>query len=532
MVDASNWGDAVTSADIAGGMRSEIHRHCAAKSAWARLLSPFKAMQRGKGCLAVEDELPTGEHMYSEHPVWEVCARAFDYKLVWKQKAATGRHINTGELRSYLKAEALGGSDSGDVRVPIGSDSQVCIGAICKGRSASMCLNNLLKQSLGNVLCFGLYSNYIGSARNPADNPTRGVPLRRSDVEVPDWWKAAEGGDFSLSSLELHPYQLAGYDDLSDISGNPFLAVDPGLKHGFNRYCKKIRNKIRLRAKFEKDATFHEDCEASSNFFSEDVLTCLGSFGREQFIFQDGLSWPPQSQGFLDLYSGKKGFARSAVRYGASWVLTVDFLDGPRCDLLDNSVRKRIQFLLNSKVFIHLSAAPICSSFSRAINEGVRTRDEPWGIRNVSPAMKVKIADGNSHSKWLAHIIRICLRLGIRYWVENPDSSFLWILPAWRDLPHRASFRFYKCDYCIFKALWRKRTRFLTDGRLAGQRRLCTRDHKHVLLRGRGRGEKACRTKLAEPYPPIPGSSKKTAIAPDKLLKFIDPLLPPLQSCN
>ena len=29
-----------------------------------------------------------------------------------------------------------------------------------------------------------------------------------------------------------------------------------------------------------------------------------------------------------------------------------------------------------------------------------------------------------------------------------------------------------------------------------------------------------------------PGSSKKTAIAPDKLLKFIDPLLPPLQSCN
>ena len=306
MVDASNWGDAVTSADIAGGMRSEIHRHCATKSAWARLLSPFKAMQRGKGCLAVEDELPRGKQMYSEHPVWEVCARAFDYELVWKQKAATGRHVNKGELRSYLKAEALGGSDSGDVRVPIGSDSQVCIsGAICKGRSASMCLNNPLKHSLGNVLCFGLYSNagYIGSARVPADDPTRGVPLRKSDVEVPDWWKAAEGGDFKLldsflSSLELHPYQLAGYDDLSDISGNPFLAVDPGLKHGFNRYCKKIRNKIRLRAKIKKDATCYEDCEASSNFFSEDVLTCLESFGREQFIFQDGLSWPPQSQVF------------------------------------------------------------------------------------------------------------------------------------------------------------------------------------------------------------------------------------------
>ena len=182
-------------------------------------------------------------------------------------------------------------------------------------------------------------------------------------------------------------------------------------------------------------------------------MTCLESFGREQFIFQDGLSWPPQSQGFLDLYSGKKGFARSAVRYGASWVLTVDFLDGPQCDLLDNSVRKRIQFLLNSKVFIHLSAAPICSSLSRAITPAVRTRDEPSGIRNVSPAMKVKIADGNIHSKWLAGIIRICLRLGIRYWVENPDSSFLWILPEWRDLPHGASFRFTNVIILHFQAL-------------------------------------------------------------------------------
>ena len=113
--------------------------------------------------------------------------------------------------------------------------------------------------------------------------------------------------------------------------------------------------------------------------------------------------------------SGKKGFARSAVRYGASWVLTVDFLDGPQCDLLDNSVRKRIQFLLNSKVFIHLSAAPIQLTFAGAITPAVRTHDEPSGIRSVSPAMKVKIADGNAHSKWLAGIIRICVRLGIRY---------------------------------------------------------------------------------------------------------------------
>ncbi len=511
MVDASNWGDAVISAGIDGGMRSEIHRHAATKSSWTRLLSPFKAMQRGKGCLSVFEELPSGLQEYSEHPVWEIAARAFDYSVVWKQQAKMGRHINKGELRAYLKAEELGAQPGGDVRVPIGSDSQVCIGAVCKGRSASVCLNGLLKKSLGNVLSLGIYSaaGYIGSARNPADDPTRGVALRVSDVDVPDWWEAAVAGNYNLldsflSGLELHPYQLAGYGDLSEISGNVFTEIDPGLKKGLNRYCKKVRNRIQLRAKKLKDDCVKQvTCTKTKSFFSEEVLACLESFGKEQFIFKDGLEWPPQTQGFLDLYSGKKGFAHASVRYGASWVLTVDFLDGPQCDLLDSGVRKRVEFLLQSGVFIHLSAAPICSSLSRAITPPVRTRAEPWGIKNVSPSMKIKITDGNSHSKWLASLVVIAIKLGLKYWVENPDSSFLWVLPEWESLPGNASKMFYKCDYCTYKTPWRKRTRFLTNGRLAGQRRLCSRDHKHILLRGRGRGEKACWTKLAEPYPRI-----------------------------
>ncbi len=511
MVDASNWGDAVACTGLDGGMRSEMHRHGACKSAWTRLLSPFKAVQRGKGCLPVAEELPSGMQEYSEHPVWEIAARAFDYDLLWKQQAKSGRHINKGELRAYLKAEELGACRGGDVRVPIGSDSQVCIGAVCKGRSASVCLNSLLKRSIGNVLSLGIYSvaGYIGSARNPADDPTRGVALREADVDVPDWWEAAIEGDFNLldsflSGLELHPYQLAGYNNLSEISGNAFFDVDPGLKSGLNRFNKKVRSKVQLRAKQKKENKLQHACiDKTKNFFSEEVLACLESFGKEQFIFQDGLEWPPQSQGFLDLYSGKKGFAHAAVRYGASWVLTVDFLDGPQCDLLNVGVRKRVEFLLRAGVFLHLSAAPICSSLSRAITPPVRTRAEPWGIKSVSPSMRQKISDGNSHSKWLSSLVSVAIKMGLTYWIENPDSSFLWVLPEWVDLPNNASSSFYKCDYCTFKAPWRKRTRFLTNSRLAGQRRLCSRDHKHILLRGRGRGEKACWTKLAEPYPRI-----------------------------
>ena len=509
MVDASNWGDAVVGSTLPEKISEELHRHCASRSAWTRLLSPFKSWLRGKGCLDPESELPDGETPYSEHPLWEVAARGLDYEVIWKSKAKDGRHINVGELRAYLKAEQLGAADCVDSRFPIGSDSQVCIGAICKGRSASGCLNGLLRQSLGTVLGCGIYSSpgYIGSARNPSDDPTRGAALRSADVELPLWWIAAANGDFGpldafLSAIELHPHQLAGYKDLREISCIAPEIFDPEVKSGLNKFHKRVRQSIRLRASQKNRNTSTDNgSQCESPLFSQEVLQCLLSFGKEQFIFQDGKSWPPMDKGFLDLYSGKKGFARAAVRYGAPWVLTVDFLDGPQCDLLDPKVRRKIEFLIDAGAFQHFSAAPICSSFSRAITPAVRDREHPEGLDNVSPGMKTKILEGNSHSKWLCKLLEKCIQLSIIFWVENPDSSFLWQQKEWHKLPEGTASRFYKCDYCTFKAPWRKRTRFVTNNRLAGLKRLCKRNHKHILLRGRAKGQKASWTKLAEPYP-------------------------------
>lgn len=205
--------------------------------------------------------------------------------------------------------------------------------------------------------------------------------------------------------------------------------------------------------------------------------------------------------GFLDLYSGVKGFARSAIFHGASWVLTVDFLDGPQCDLLDKKVQRKITRLVRVGVFVHVSGAPICSSFSRAITPAVRSKAEPFGIQPVRFGMVQKILDGNEHSSFLAALISCCILLNIAYWVENPDSSFLWSMPEWKSLPQGASNKFWRVDFCRFKTPWRKRTRFLCSGSLAGSKMLCTRDHVHRVLRGRSAFHKQSWTKVAEPYP-------------------------------
>lgn len=503
-VDASNWGEAVVQSQLSPFMAKEIHRHGLSKGTWTKLLSPYKAHERAAGRLDVVDELPDGETPFTEHIVWETAARGLPFSLAWKKRANKQRHINIGELRSFVKAEILSGSVEAPVRVPILCDSQVTLGCTVKGRSASPALNRELQKSLAPVLGYGIYSTgaYARSAHNPADDPTRGCEVRGPAIELPFWWIEASAGDFrnldlTLADIGLGPFDVAGIPNLYSL-----MPRDDKLERHQNR-LKRMHTRGKMRAtcrlKEKPAVSVSPDSDVQQNCpWSSEVLEALLSFPREVFFLNEGVSWPP---GFLDLYSGVKGFAKSCIACGAPWVLCVDILDGPFSDLLDTSVRRRIELLLRAGVFLHTSAAPICSSFSRAITPNVRSAEHPRGCPWVRGTMLEKIHQGNSHSDWLSFIISICLSLNIGFWVENPDSSYLWQQRAWRKLGASDFKQCFRCDFCVFKTRWRKRTRFFMDGRLAGIRKLCTGGHQHQILRGRSSKHKMAWTKVAEPYP-------------------------------
>lgn len=511
MVDASNWGEAVVECQVPTTITEELCRNCLVKSAWTHLLTPYKASLRAQGILPPEQELPEGEQPYRGHPLWETAARGYRYKLSWKQKAKRGRHINVGELKSYVKAEAIAGLRGGDCRVPIGSDSQVSLGCTIKGRSASSALNHVLRQSLPMTLGFGVYSfsGYIPSALNPSDDPTRGVAIRDADIEFPDWWTAMTSGDFDcvdefLEYNGLGNSQTCGYPNLAELSQNVSdAAVGIKAKSRCARWHASVKHKLVVRKKLKQEAQLgtqavHMD---DGNGLPTSVISALVAFGKEQFIFGSDHSWPPRQAGFIDLYSGKKGFAREASKLGAPWILCVDILDGPQCDLLLEEVRNRINLVLREGGCICLTAAPICSSFSRAITPCVRSKLHPRGLPHVMGDMLRKILDGNSHSLWLSTIVKECKKMRILYWIENPDSSFLWSQPEWEALQSKNPKHFFKVDFCTYKTLWRKRTRFLTNTRLRNSKRLCRGGHQHLILRGRSQRHKMCWTKVAEPYP-------------------------------
>eukprot|EP00438_Fugacium_kawagutii_P001991 Skav236445 [mRNA] locus=scaffold2857:243088:244701:+ [translate_table: standard] len=156
---------------------------------------------------------------------------------------------------------------------------------------------------------------------------------------------------------------------------------------------------------------------------------------------------------------------------------------------------------IEAGAFLGCGAAPDCSSFSRAVAPPVRDALHPLGKGGLTKNMAEKVAKGNRHAAFMLRVVLLCQSLSIPYWLENPDGSFLWLLPDWRAAGVGAIEASYRFDQCRYQTVWRKRTRIATSTSLAGRRCLCTGGHVHQVLRGRNstRGENWTRT--AQVYP-------------------------------
>lgn len=120
----------------------------------------------------------------------------------------------------------------------------------------------------------------------------------------------------------------------------------------------------------------------------------------------------------------------------------------------------------------------------------------------MSATMKIKVSAGNSHCDYATLVIQVCEECGVFYWLENPDSSWLWRQKKMKKYSAPDSPFTLRVDYCRFGTAWRKRTRVaLNLPSLCGLRFLCVCKQKHIPLRGMHPSLKKPWTAVAEPYP-------------------------------
>ena len=483
--DASSWGGAAVRAQLPSCAVLEFSRHSLAKGTWTRLLPPGKAWLRERDLLSITDELPDEECLESNE-LAVILATALQYKERWRKCFRQAEHINCKELRAYLVEESYVGRVRSSLRTLNGLDSQVALGCLVKGRSASGAINRLLTSSLGHYLGCGLYPSffYFPSEDNPADGPTRGKSPPEPTRGLPEWWEDLLAGRFAQFDkwLATLPFSAPGPDfsHLGDLDW-----VD-------SRTSRTVRQQL-----FE--ATLPTKGEGAEREALQTASHYLGVPVRQ---FLCNCAAPDvQKRGALDLYAGSHAVSRALLRRGCPWVISYDVAHGSEQDLLDAGNRAKVEELIVSGKVDSVGLAPPCNSFSAAVTPAVRTLCFPRGVPWLKGAMKQKVLDGNSHAEWCLKVIKLCELHGISWWLEQPDTSWMWRQRGFKRFRSPGSPHVWRCDFCFFGTPWRKRTRVATSLELRGCRHFCRCRAPHVVLRGRSVLHKKAWTAVAQPYP-------------------------------
>ena len=499
--DASTWGGAGVRAVVPKELVLEFCRHSLYKGTWTHLLPPGHAWLREHEKLHPEQELP-GDEPFEPNLLASLLATRLPYVERWRKRYHGPEHINCKEIRAYLQDESFIARAGDRLRLLSGLDSQVALGSLVKGRSASGALNDLIEASLGPHLGCGIYPHYLYflSEWNPSDGPTRGRAPPDPLGPLPHWWHSLAAGD---------PTEF-----------DAWLAKIGGTRAGLTfEHLESLGVQTASEGKREScaDSARGDDLlpdVAAGPGSSTAGLFELGSWGFHSRQFRFEGSEPDLSQaGALDLFAGSGGFGKALVKLKAPWVLSFDLERSCDQDLLDPMLRAKIEALICERRVAAVGMAPPCSSFSSAIAPPIRSSRFPRGVPWLSGAMRDKVSEGNLHAEWCLRLVSLCEKAGISWWLEQPDTSGMWRMPGFRRFRQCGSLEIWRADFCRFGTPWRKRTRIACSSELAGRRTFCRCLLPHVLLRGRCPGSGKAWTAVAQPYPKVFAETLALAVA-------------------
>ncbi|CAE7600178.1 unnamed protein product, partial [Symbiodinium necroappetens] len=509
--DASSAWQAAVSAPVSSEVVAEFQRHAVQRGAWSKLLPPPAAWLKEHNLLEPESELP-GDTVFTAHPVAEAAARVPVFEVRWRREHKRRMHINVAELEAYLHEESRLAGRVLSGRPLFGLDSQVCIGALAKGRSASPVLNRKLRASLAPLLCSRLFPHYLffPTDLNPADDPTRARAVRAPSLQKPSWWTSLEEGDTApfdefLRSAGVPADESNGFkqDDLLSLGGVRPAVLKSNRERGLSSAVARLP-RHRVPGSSSVPVCFEScGCGLSSGVASlpQAWTSVLERFPLRQFLCRRRCPLDLSRPGVLHLFAGADSVARALLRAGAPWVLTFDPQRDPREDLAQSALRQQLQLLMLAGAFLVVGGSPPGSTFSRAVRPPVRSRSRPLGLCDISPRLRAKVLADNERAEWILHLRDLCRQLGIAYWFSQPDTSFFWLVPGWEDEAFPASPHTFRADLCLFGCLWRKRTRVALNTSLAGARLLCQAKVRHLRLVGRSSAERLPWTSLAQTVP-------------------------------
>ena len=215
------------------------------------------------------------------------------------------------------------------------------------------------------------------------------------------------------------------------------------------------------------------------------------------------------SQVFLELFSGSGAIARHLRRQGFG-VVALDTRNSVLEDLCHPATLQVLRGWISSGVVLGVWLGTPCTSWSIAhTTPVVRTRKFILGVPGLSGKHKHSVELGNATAKVTAQMISACLASCVPCFLENPQTSKLFLAPCIRVLRQHPQCQEFISDYCQYGTPWRKSTKVCTwfssscapQQRCQGRNGFCSRTQvHHIALSGKS-PQHVSWTRIAEPYP-------------------------------
>ena len=165
---------------------------------------------------------------------------------------------------------------------------------------------------------------------------------------------------------------------------------------------------------------------------------------------------------FLEILSGHGGLSKALQSLGHI-VHSCYKKNDPKHDILDKKCARRIKRLIEKINCIGVWFGMPCGTFTSARRydgkgpKPIRSREHVLGLPTLCGRDKLRVDLANKLVDLMYDLCLLCWKTGTSFYIDNPRSSLLWVMPTMKLLAFLTGVQQVRFDYCQFGATLKKK---------------------------------------------------------------------------